>query len=127
MKRILVLTAFIILSTVAFSQKQISLNDIGSYMGDSVSFSGTVSGLRYLSASNGSPTLINLGGMYPNQMVTVVIWGNVRNRFSPELTEENLKGKTVKVTGVVSVYKAKPQVVVYGPSQFQLVEEPVKQ
>lgn len=94
-------------------------------MGDSVTLIGKVASGRYFAQGEGSPTLLNLGAPYPNQLLTVVIRSAARKEFSGA-PEKDLLNKDVKVTGKVELYKGKPQVVVYKAAQL-ILAEPVKE
>src|SRR5258708_353621 len=62
---------------------------------------------------------LNLGGDYPNQKLSIVIKGKDRDKFkvSPEIA---FKDKTICVTGVMSNYKGKPEIVVTDPDQIKV-------
>ena len=64
-------------------------------------------------------TLLNLGGNYPNQLLTIMIPGKDRDKFK-EKPEEVYKGKAVCVTGKIVDYKGKPEIVVSDPGQLIL-------
>jgi hypothetical protein len=119
----LLIAFLLILSLTVNAQTKISLPDISKHIGDSVELTTQVFGVKYLSDAKGSPTLVNFGAPYPNQLLTAVIWSNVRTQMLIEPTEENLKDKTVIVIGKVELYKGKPQVVIKGPAQFQVVDK----
>jgi S1/P1 Nuclease len=57
-------------------------------------------------------TLVNLGGEYPDQLVTVVLKGGAKSMA------ESLSGKTITVTGRLVQYKDKPEIVVIDASQI---------
>ena len=114
----LFLIAFISVATIAYSQKTIKLEDVGKHVGDSVKVCGKVYGIRYFEQSKNSPTLINIGGAYPNQLLTVVIWGDVRNKFE-KTPEELFRDKDVCVTGKIELYKGKEQVLVREKEQIE--------
>jgi hypothetical protein len=67
-------------ATITFSQTTIKLEEISKHVGDSVKVCGKVYGIRYLEQSENSLTFINIGGSYPNQLLTVnksakSLWG----------------------------------------------------
>lgn len=67
------------------------------YVGETSTVCGKVASARYAVSSRGQPTFLNLGQPYPNQVFTVVIWGDDRPKFGkPEIEYEN---KQVCVTG----------------------------
>lgn len=104
------------------AQKTIPLEDIANHIGDSVMVTGKVYTARFLESANNAPTLINLGAPFPNQLLTVVIFGDSRKNFK-EAPESFFKDKTVKVIGKVSLFKDKPQIVVVESSQMKIQEE----
>ncbi len=93
------------------AQSSIKLEEVKQHIGDSVKVCGKVFGGRFLETANGKPTLINVGGAYPNELLTVVIFGADRAGFKDK-PEEAWLTKTICVTGKLTLYKEKPQVVV---------------
>ena len=79
---------------------------------------GEVASTHYAASTRGSPTFINLEKPYPNQIVTILIWGSDRSRFGDP--EQRYRGKHVCVTGKVSVYRGVPEVVARESSQLTL-------
>jgi len=69
--------------------------------------------------SNSGMTLLNLGGNYPDQKMTIVIKGDDRAKFK-DAPETYYDGKKVCVTGRQDMYKGKPEIVVTDPSQIQV-------
>jgi DNA/RNA endonuclease YhcR with UshA esterase domain len=106
------------------SQTVVQLPDISNHIGDSVKVEGKVYSTRYLADSKGSPTLINIGAAYPNQLLTVVIYGDDRKNFTS--SPEFFKDKEVVVTGKVESYRGKPQIIVHDSSQIE-VRQPVEE
>lgn len=88
-------------------------------MGDSVKVCGKVYGIKYLEQAKNSPTLINIGGAYPNQLLTVVIWGDVRKEFE-KTPEELFTDKNVCVVGKIEIFKGKEQVVIGKKDQISV-------
>ncbi|HSZ33193.1 MAG TPA: hypothetical protein VK772_07770 [Puia sp.] len=66
---------------------------------------------------NSQITLLNLGGAYPNQKITVVIKGADRNKFKTP-PETLYAGKTICVKGPVQIYKGRPEIIVTDPQQI---------
>jgi hypothetical protein len=62
--------------------------------------------------------LLNLGGAYPNQKITVVIKAEDRGKFK-DAPDTYYDGKKVCVTGHVEMYKGKPEIVVTDASQLK--------
>lgn len=116
MKKIVFILALIVTSSITYGQTEIKLEDVKKYMNDSVKVCGKVFSTRFLESSNGAPTLINLGGAYPNELLTVVIFGENRGKFKDK-PEEAWKEKTICITGRIVEYRGKPQIVVSKPEQ----------
>ncbi len=68
--------------------------------------------------NKGSPTFLNVGGSYPNDPLTLVIWNDVRKQFK-HIPEDILKGKDVCIYGTIILYKDKPEIVISNPNQIQ--------
>jgi DNA/RNA endonuclease YhcR with UshA esterase domain len=115
---------FSILLLCSFSftraQQSVKLEDIASHVGDSVTVTGKVYGIKYFESAKASPTLINIGAAFPNQLLTVVIYGEDRKRM--ELDPEKLfTNADLSVTGKVELFKGKPQVVITDKSQLSVL------
>ena len=104
------------------AQKSVKLEEIGNHVGDSVVLTGKVYSTRYFETAKDAPTLLNLGAPFPDQLLTVVIYGAYRNQFK-EAPETLFKDKTVQVTGKVELYKGKPQIAVQQLPQLTVIEK----
>lgn len=118
MKYIL-LTLLLSAGVHAQAQINVKLGHLKTYVGDSVRVCGKVEGGTYLPNANNSPTLINFGMAYPDQLLTVVIFGEHRSLFEGT-PETDWVGKTICVTGKVELYRQKPQIVVRSAQQIQI-------
>jgi len=101
------------------AQSAISLDSVKTHVGDSVRVCGKVFSTRFLESANGTPTLINVGGAFPNEKLTVVIFGENRKTFLVK-PEEAWKDKEICVTGRIAEYRGKPQIVVTRPEQVEV-------
>jgi len=112
---------FLILSTLpcllTCSQTQIKLDEVKDHIGDSVTVCGKVYSARFVSDATNQPTFLNLGAAYPNQLLTVVIWGDVRKQFKV-YPEDTFIQKEVCITGKIELYKDKPQIVIKQNTQI---------
>lgn len=111
MKYILLFLVASFVGAVGFSQTTIKLEDVSKHVGDSVKVCGKVYGIRQVATVQNEPTFINLGGGFPNQLLTVVIWSDVRKQFE-QAPEELFKDKEICVVGRIEVYKERPQIVI---------------
>jgi hypothetical protein len=67
-----------------------------------------------------------LGAAYPNQLLTVVIWQQVRQKMSFDPSPEKFIGCMARVSEKRGLYKGKPQIVIINPKQLDILydEEP---
>jgi hypothetical protein len=70
---------------------------------------------KYLEGSQ--ITFLNVGGAYPSQKFSVVIKGSDRDKFKAA-PEKMFAGKTICVTGSITMYKGRPEIVVNDPKQI---------
>jgi hypothetical protein len=100
----------------------IPVKEANSHIGETACVTGKVVSVSYLPNVRGKPTFINFDNSYPKQTFTAVIWGDVRSKFDdPEVFE----GQEIEVTGTISEYAGKPQIIITEPGQFSN-SEPVK-
>jgi DNA/RNA endonuclease YhcR with UshA esterase domain len=92
-----------------------------SHVGEVVTVCGTVASTRYASSTRGKPTFLNLGKAYPNQIFTVMIWGEDREKFGEP--EEKYRDKNICVTGLISIYRGVPEIVVKDPKDIRIIEK----
>lgn len=118
MRVISILIAVLLVSVASYTQTEIKLEDVSKHVGESVKVCGKVFSGRYLEQSNGSPTLLNIGAAYPNQLLTIVIWGDVRKQFE-KAPEEMFMDKDVCVVGKIELFRERPQVVVKDRGQVK--------
>jgi len=79
---------------------------------------GKVVSSFYSKSINGQPTFINLDKSYPNQVFTIVIWGNYRDNFN--VPEKQYNSKNICVTGKIGSFRNKAQMVVTSPNQIKI-------
>lgn len=74
--------------------------------------------VEYFQSGKG-PHLLNIGARFPDQSLTLVIWENILNKNFPKgFHPRNLLSTNIKVTGKISEYKGRPQIVIFGPDQL---------
>ncbi len=119
MKKLLALTCLMaVLSIKTNAQTQINAKEASEHIGEIVTVTNVVYSTRVL---NNGKTLLNMGGDYPNHLLTIVITSEDRSKFTYK-PEEQLKGKTIKVTGKLADYKGKPELTVTEPEQLVELE-----
>jgi micrococcal nuclease len=100
----------------------IDIADVSFFAGDTVTVSGRVFSAKHLQGSATSPTLLNLGAAYPDQLLTVVIESKDRPNFMQQ-PENFYAGKEISVTGKVMLYKDKPQIVIQRKEQIRVTND----
>jgi DNA/RNA endonuclease YhcR with UshA esterase domain len=118
-RRTLLLTPLltIILATSATAQRKLTASEAKDHLGETATVCGSVVSTRYATSTKGQPTFLNLDKPYPNQIFTVLIWGENRSKFGTP--ESEYKGKRVCVTGQITEYKGVPEIVAHDPQQIR--------
>jgi len=101
---------------VGQGNKTITASEAGRHVGERAAGCGVVASSRYLPNSRSKPTFLNLGKAYPSQDFTVVIWPEDRAQFGHP--EDTYLDKSICVSGEISSYRGKPQIVARHPSQI---------
>jgi len=104
----------------AFSQENITSSQAKDFVGKEISLTGKVAGARLFQRPTGDMLLLNIDKPHPSNDVTVVIEGEVisKGKFS----EAVLMGKTIKVKGIVSIFKEKPQIKLESEANLTIIE-----
>jgi len=113
MKKLSLLFLIVLAAGVARSQTLILAKDAAQYIGKTVSVCDSVYSTKLLD----NLSLINLGGAYPNEVLTIVINKEDQAKFTSEPSAMFI-GNNICVTGVVSEFKGKRQIVVTDPKQI---------
>ncbi|WP_231459677.1 hypothetical protein [Pedobacter sp. Leaf132] len=113
MKKLFVILLLTSLSYASKSQTLILAKDAAQYVGKTVTICDSVYSTKALEKIS----LINLGGAYPKELLTVAINKADISKFSSEPATMYL-GNNICITGVVSEFKGKYQIVVTEPKQI---------
>jgi len=100
----------------SFAQTKITAKEASKHLNEKVMVCDQVFGGKYLSGAD--ITLIDVGGSHPNELLTLVIKGDDRKKFTSP-PEEAFKGKKVCITGQIIDYKGKPEIVITDPEQIK--------
>lgn len=111
--RLLLLSVFAIALTPIDAQT-ISATDAKNHVGEKATVCGKIVSERSATNSRGEPTFINLDAPYPNQIFTILIWGEDRSKVGNLPTE----GARVCATGVIQEYRGVPEIVVKSAVQL---------
>jgi len=88
--------------------------DIAAHAGQTITVTGTVSDV--FTDRRSGVTFIDMGGAYPNNAFTAVIFPQDAGRF-PDMP--SLDGRTVKIAGLIRLYRDKPEIILRSPEQIQ--------
>ena len=116
MKKFLFAVAISAFAFTTKAQTTVNINDkdIASYVGKEVTICDSV----YSARAMDNLSLMNIGGKFPKEVMTIVVFKADRDKFEEEPV--NLfEHKRVCVTGTLTVYKDKLQIVVTDPKQFK--------
>lgn len=98
----------------AKAQTKVTAKEVVNYVGKEVTLCDSVYSARALDKIS----LLNIGGKFPKEIITMVVFKSDRAKFKKEPVE--LYGnKRICVTGKVTLYKDKLQLVVNDPKQMR--------
>ena len=115
---------FILLFLAAFfnaaGQDHIELKDVANHIGDSVTVCDIVTGGKFVPQF--SITVLDMGGTFPNQLLTLIIRAETRKKlnFNPE---EEFQGKRICVSGKIFEYLGRHQIFITDPRQLALANK----
>jgi len=95
--------------------------EASAHIGETRTVCDRVAGTRYLRTGR-RPTFLNLGRPYPDQDLTVVIWGEDRARF-PAAPEDEYDGRRICVTGRIELYRGRPEIVTRDPGALRITDQ----
>jgi len=98
------------------AQHKLAAAEAKDHIGETATVCGNVASTHYAASTKGHPTFINLDKPYPQQIFTILIWGENRARFgTPEV---DCKDKHLCVTGKITEYRGTPEIVADNPRQI---------
>ena len=115
-KKSFALFAFILPATACNAQS-IAPKEAAKNVGKTVTVCGQVVGGKYLDGGGRKPTLLDFGKPFPDQEFVAVIFGDDRAKFGEP--EKTCLKKDVCVTGEISIFREKPQIVVKERAQLK--------
>lgn len=117
----LFLVITLLFSAITFSQTTVKLEDAAKHIGDSVIICGKVADAAFVETMENSPTFLNLGAPYPNQLLNLVIWKDQRQQYDPA-PEKFYINKNVCVTGKIEIIHDLPQIPIYNKRQIKVTD-----
>lgn len=92
------------------------------YLGQKVEVVGKISAYKPGTTLTGNPYVFLNFGLYPNQTFTIVVWSESLAQLKlNNIDPNNLVGKFVSVTGVLSAYYGNPQIAIDYANQIQIL------
>src|SRR5438132_13971094 len=82
------------------------------HVGETATVTDRVDGVHQSGKGN---IFLNMGGKYPNQAFTAFIPSSIAWQFSQP---QQYEGRTVAVSGKITLYRGKPEIIVNSPSQI---------
>ena len=113
--RTLVLASYLALLITQALAETIMPSDAPSHIGEHVTVEGIVMEVHH--AASGRATFLNMGGRYPNNVFTAVIFVDDALKF-PGI--DLLQGKTVDITGTITPYKKRPEIILNDAEQIKI-------
>jgi hypothetical protein len=110
---VVVVVTLLIFGSIAQAQT-FTASQAKSHEGEIGTVCGNVAGERTATSSKGEPTFINLDVAFPNQVFTILVWGDDRKNVG-ELPQV---GARVCASGMIQDYKGVPEIVVKKKSQL---------
>jgi endonuclease G len=92
------------------------------FIGKDACVCGKVVSTKFSENGKTNPTYINLDKKFPDQVFTVMVFGQDRVNFSYK-PEDFLQGKTICVKGKVGEFKGIPQIIVNKEKQIEILKE----
>jgi hypothetical protein len=104
----------------AAQTSKITARQARNHIGEVQTVCGRVASTRYAPRSKGQPTFLNLDEPYPNEIFTIVIWGDDRSKFSTP--ESEYRDANVCARGKITRHRGTPEIVATEPNQIILQE-----
>jgi len=102
------------------AQCQVPADSVLVKVGEYCTVSGKVVSVFQSNKSDTKPVHLNFEKPYPNQVFEVVIFAKDVQNFSKH-PKELYEGKSVKVSGVIELYKNRPQIIVKDPRFIEVI------
>ena len=114
MKRQTLFTLFALICAASIIAQGVSYTAVeaAKHVGETTRITGTVDGVHQSGKGN---IFLKMGGTYPNQAFTAFIPSASAAQFP---NPRQYEGKTMSVSGKITLYKGKPEIIVNSPSQI---------
>jgi len=103
------------LTQVTYAQTKIGSKEASHHVGDTLTVCGKLYSKKVIPSTG--MVLLNLGGYYPNQDLTIVIKASTMKLFKQPVGKLFEPGQ-ICVFGAVVAYKGKPEIIINNPQQI---------
>ena len=110
-KSLLTLFAVMCAASITAQTPSYTAAEAAKHVGETATVTDRVDGVHQSGKGN---IFLNMGGKYPNQAFTAFIPSASAGQFSQP---QQYEGRTVAVSGKITLYRGKPEIVVTSPSQ----------
>lgn len=104
--RVAQLVSILVLASSALMAETITTSEAAKHIGGRETVCGEIAGEHTAANSRGTPTFINLDKAYPNQVFTLLIWGDDQAKVGAVP-----KSGKICATGVITEYHGTPEIV----------------
>jgi len=111
---------FLFAFNTAAQTNKITAGEAKDHIGEVRAVCGKVASTHFATKSKGQPTFLNLDEPYPKEVFIILIWGSDRAKFGTP--ETKTKDATVCVTGKITSYRGKPEVIATEPRCHSVLE-----
>ena len=101
-----------------FAQKLVPIDSISTHIGQTIKVCDKVAG-TFVTKSDKPLTYLNLGADFPNAKLTIVIFHKDLVNF-PLTPSDHYKGMNICITGDLTIYKDRPQIIANKPDQIEI-------
>ena len=116
MKIIISFIAVLLFISPAFAQHKIKAEDAKNHVTQTDTVTGKIEQVK----TTASTIYLNIGGKYPDNPFSAIIFIKNRDLFPDVNTYE---GKNVEVIGIIQLYKDKPEIILNDPKQLIVVSQ----
>jgi DNA/RNA endonuclease YhcR with UshA esterase domain len=110
-----IVTLLLTLTAAPALAETITAAEAKNHVGQNVTVEGVVSEVHHV--QSGRATLIDMGGSYPNNAFTAVIF---KDDFSKFPNADSLAGKTIDVIGQIKEYRGRPEILLKDAGQIKV-------
>lgn len=104
----------------SIAQCVVPADSVSTKVGEYCTVVGKVVSVFQSNKSDTKPVYLNFEKPYPNQVFEVVIFPGDIRQFAKH-PKELYEGREVKVSGVIELYKSRPQIIVKNPKFIEVV------